>query len=649
VTFGLPISPTLVAQLAAGAGALIVVAYVLKMRRRRHEVPFSKLWQKVLEDRESSSLWRRLKRLLSLLGALLFAGALLTAALDPKVGAENEEDRSLVIIVDASASMKASEAGSTRIDRAKREAKTLLTGLGGGDAVMIVRLDGQPTPLTRFETDPPRLTQAVDGIKANDTPADLPRALRLAADALRGRKQPMIVLIGDGAYPAEMTNAAVFGEAGLGQVDLEGLDVRFVRIGGAEGEVTPNVGIVAFNVRRYLSNKLSYEVLLEVQNFGDAPVTRRLTLWNGNEAVDVKTLSLRAGERRREIYPDRGGGDERTLRAEISPVNDEPGDGFPLDDTAWALLPERKKEKVLLVTEDNLYLEGALLLDDNLTVDKLRPAAYPAALARGSLTGYDVVVYEGFTPEEPLADGPAPAAVYFKPRGPGAPIKARGEAARPFVTDLEKDHPITRWVALGDVNFDRTDVLVPEAGDVVIARSVRDPMIVAGKRGVKKFMALGFGLDGTDLPLRVAFPILIVNALDWFAGQDAELLTTYRTGRTWAIPVDPNGTMTETTLRGPAGIVKVPVTEGRARFYGQRAGIYEIDGPDGVLGLAANLADPAESALTAPASLSLGGKALEPPPTFSATFSRSLWVYLALAALFIVCVEWVTYNRRITV
>ena len=41
-----------------------MVAYILKMRRRRFEVPFSTLWQRVLREKEATSLWRRLKRLL---------------------------------------------------------------------------------------------------------------------------------------------------------------------------------------------------------------------------------------------------------------------------------------------------------------------------------------------------------------------------------------------------------------------------------------------------------------------------------------------------------------------------------------------------------------------------------------------------------
>ena len=77
---------------AAALGGLLVVAYILKLRRRRYEVPFSKLWQKVLREKESSSLWRRLRRLLSLLVQVVFLLALLFAAADPKLGVASPAD-----------------------------------------------------------------------------------------------------------------------------------------------------------------------------------------------------------------------------------------------------------------------------------------------------------------------------------------------------------------------------------------------------------------------------------------------------------------------------------------------------------------------------------------------------------------------------
>ena len=47
--------------------------------------------------------------------------------------------------------------------------------------------------------------------------------------------------------------------------------------------------------------------------------------------------------------------------------------------------------------------------------------------------------------------------------------------------------------------------------------------------GLRRSLALGFDLRQSDLPLRVAFPLLLMNALDWFAGEVDEDLGSRRT------------------------------------------------------------------------------------------------------------------------
>ena len=78
-----PIGFSLWTWFAIGAGLLAVSAYIIKMRRRRFEVPFAQLWQRVLEQKDANALWKQLKRLMSLLLILGILGILLFAALDP--------------------------------------------------------------------------------------------------------------------------------------------------------------------------------------------------------------------------------------------------------------------------------------------------------------------------------------------------------------------------------------------------------------------------------------------------------------------------------------------------------------------------------------------------------------------------------------
>ena len=635
-TSTIPASTVLIAALVAAA--LTVLAYVIKMRRRRFEVPFSSLWKRVLEQRDANSLWKQLKRLLSLALALTILALIFVAMRGPTLGLRDERARTVVVLLDASASMKATDGdadrpGLTRMARAKERAMELVDSLGGGDLAMVMRVDGQATPLSRFDSDKPMLRKIIAGVEAADTPADLPRALSAAADALRGRQRPMIVIVSDGAYAERDRNLVSweggegastdgasgsglrasaqtltgsgsgtgmgtgtgtgtesddaeasarkksFEDARLASIDLSGIDVHYLGVGSR----ADNVGIVAFNVRRYIANKAAYEVFIEVQNFGTEPAHRQLALYNGETAIEVKPIELAPGQRLREIVRELPGGESR-LRASLRPVAGPGGsDAFPLDDEAWALLPARKKQAVLLVTRDNLYLEGAMLVYDNIEVFKATPEEYDAAPDRTIVaqpdTGklYDAVVFDDHTPV--VLPPPPVNVVLFHPTGEHSPIAIRGTLPRPRITETAEDHPVMRWVQLGDVNFDASEIFAPDRskGETTLASSVREPIIAARREPGRKLVAFGFSLAGTDLMLRVGFPLLLVNTLDWFAGDDVDLATTYTTGKRLRIPLDGVSGVREVTVVEPGGARRqAPVVEGQATFYAAHVGVHQI-------------------------------------------------------------------------
>jgi Ca-activated chloride channel family protein len=693
-----PIPLAIFAWIAGGAAVLAIGAYIIKMRRRRFEVPFSRLWQRVLEQREANALWKQLRRLLSLLLILFIIGIMLFAALDPTLGAVDRKARSVVILFDASASMKAMDGDDkgeqSRLDAAKDKAKRLIDGMGGGDVALVMKVDGQATPMSRFSTDSAMLDKIVDDIQASDTPADLTRALGAAADALRDRPNPLIVLVSDGAFPepqlaqvewtpggapatppsippsaADRTSGAGSGAGpgatwstrNLAAVDLSNIDVRYLPV----GHRSDNVGIIAFNVRRYIANKAAYEVYIEVQNFGQEAAHRQLTLYNGDTAVDVRRLDLAPGQRVHQIYARLPASVDDKLRASLRPV-DGPGgsDPFALDDQAFALLPARKKQKVLLVGSPNLFLEGALLVYENIDlVGRISPAEYDARPDTAS--GVDVVVFDEHTPE--VLPPPPTSLLFFHPTGKASPIAVRREIASPHITEVDEGHPVMRWVTLTDVFMDKTDSFAPDArkGESTLAFSVADSVIAAKRDGKRKILAIGFSLpaqgreSATDLPMRVAFPMLLVNALDWFAGDQTDLLTTYPTGSRERVPLDGVVGASEAEVRGPDGkLTRTPVIDGLATFYGSRVGYYDLaaKAPDGsVLArveLAANLSSIEESDIAPSSKLTLGGargKQLAEPEAFAITRSRKLWIYLIVFAAGLLLVEWITYHRRITV
>src|SRR3954463_10387156 len=128
---GIPLQ-TLI-QIGALAGAIIVTLYILKLRRRPVAVPFSKIWERILRDKEATSLFSQLKRLLSLLLQLALLALLLLALGDPRAAANMIEGRNIVVLVDASASMAATDVGPSRIEAARERLKGMVRGLSGSD------------------------------------------------------------------------------------------------------------------------------------------------------------------------------------------------------------------------------------------------------------------------------------------------------------------------------------------------------------------------------------------------------------------------------------------------------------------------------------------------------------------------------------
>ena len=377
----------------------------------------------------------------------------------------------------------------------------------------------------------------------------------------------------------------------------------------------------------------------------------------GATAVDVRELTLAPGQRHREIYRELPGGEDNRLRATLRPVDGGTTDPFPLDDEAFALLPARKKQKVLLVTEDNLYLEGAVMVYDNIEPAKVTPAEYDANPAIAA--DFSVVIFDEHTP----AQVPPPPAhlLYFHPAKDRSPVRVTGVLERPRITELDETHPVMRWVGLSDVNFDKSAVFAADRdrGEAVLASSVRQAIAVAKRDGGRKIVVFGFSLpapgrqDATDLPLRVAFPLLLVNSLDYFAGDEVDLLTTYATGRRERVLLDGVQGSGEVQVTGPDGKRSTaPVLDGQATFYASRVGFHELTttGAEPLrLELAANLASPGESDIAPASKLTLGGQALAAPEPFTVSRSRKLWIYFVLLAALLIGLEWITYHRRVTV
>jgi len=607
------LSGPLPARAAAVAGAIgaaaITALYLVRLRRRRVVVAFAPLWLDAIGPRRTTSWARRLRDLLSLLLALAMLGALLLAAVDPRPAAADRAGRSLVVLIDRSASMSARAGPGTRLDAARARATAIVDGLAAADRALVASFASDAVAESGFEADAGRLRRAIAAVAPSEEPGDLPRALTFASAILRGRPRPTIVLVSDGAFADEARRTM--------PADV---DVRFAGVGQAGG----NVGIISFAARRVPADPSAVDAALVVQNFGRRRAVVGVDITAGDITVERVRLDLGPGERRRHELPNVFAADvrlqARLLTADGRPLAEGGEDELALDDTAFAVVPPLPRRRVLRVGGANLYLDGALLsLGRTVTVDRVTPAAAEARRARW--TDYDLVVFDGVAPAEPPSKG---RFLFLDAHGAGSPFPEHGTVRDPVIADVRRDHPLTRQLDLGDVNISAARRLTLAAGDVAVAGSFGVPLLIARERPGLRIAATSFDPRKSDLPMRPAFPLLIANALAWAAGANADA----------AIEAPP-ALLTGASARPREDLPEISI----AHVGFHRAGDVIV---------AANLGDGRESDTTPAAELDLGGHRLAPPdPSVWRGGIRAgafaLWLAFALLV-----VEWVSYHRRWT-
>jgi Ca-activated chloride channel homolog len=625
---GLPLGTLL--GIFAGAGALVVVFYVLKLRRRAVPVPFSRIWDSVLRDKQATELFSKLRRLLSLLLQLALLGLMVLALGDPKPKEDLRDGRHLLLLVDGSASMKAVDVKPSRLQLAKVEAEKIVRGLGASDRAIVVQMGSVPTPRSSMSGDQTELLQSIGQVVASDTRADLEAGLSFARDSLRGLPNAELVIIGDGAYGEQSELDEL-----TRRVGLEGAAPRFVPI----GKSGKNLSITEFSVRRYPLDKSRYEVMLEIANLNDAPADVELELSGDGVVVDVTRLKLAAAERLPRFYQDLAGA-SRTLTARIKAT---PGlDELPADDVAYALLPERRRARVLLVTPGNTYLEATLLLDEYLDVTQLTPGA---PLPDGK---FDVAIFDGIAPALNDRIG---AALYLDPPSDASPVPIAGNVEDFGFDTWDRKSPVLRFMSMGDIQVAKGRTFKPAAGDKVLGASDHGPILVGGARDGHRFVALGFDPRDSDFVLRIGWPLFVLNTINAFIEEDTGYVSSYRTGDVWHITVP--GSLGTVNLLEPGGFKHaVPVSDGRAVFRGEQAGFYKLSGGEGdaLLGeFAANLSDLEESRIQPKKALVLAGKQAGPVAIAPVSLKSEVWIYLLAAVLVVSLLEWITYHRRVTV
>jgi hypothetical protein len=273
-------------------------------------------------------------------------------------------------------------------------------------------------------------------------------------------------------------------------------------------ETAANVGIAAFDIRPVPARPSAYEAYVEVVNASRDRRRAELSIRDSSGLRVRRALDLASRERVRDAF-DVSGFTAGPVKATVASV----GDSFAPDDAAVAYLPSHRRIRTLLVTSGNGPLETALGLDPLVELTTAR------ALDAAATDAADVCVFDRVAPP----DEPRKPALLFRPPDVawlGATVRVVGDLAHPAVTLWDRAHPVLQLVNSRDVRIDQSEKLeiTSKAPGVTVAASAGSaPLVVVVDRSPRRVI-VGFGLQDTDFPFQLGFPLFLRNALEWLTG-----------------------------------------------------------------------------------------------------------------------------------
>jgi Ca-activated chloride channel homolog len=480
--------------LVFGAVPLILFLHSLKPKGFKVSTTTLFLWERVLKQRPLATRlgWLFRKNLLLMLQIL--AACLLIAALaDPSLLHLGAASGDLVVVIDLSASMKARGPSGTRFEAARKEFLSLVDRLASGQKMMVIGAGTQTRLMVPFTEDKRRLREAGRDMAATDGSGRIKEAILFAHAFLKPGSPDQVVVISDGAF------------VGAEEFARQAPHLRFIMVEGG----IDNVGILGFEVRRYAERPSQYEIMVHLKNFTPRAIRAPLTLTLGEKTLVRESIDVEPEGRRILVYPLEG-----TLAGTLV-ARLETDDDFATDNQAYLAISEGPPVRLLYVGPGNPFLSSLLRFFPNVQVtatQRLEPDVTQPE------SQYDLVIFDR-VPVPALNQGNY---ILINTLAPNLPLKIQGTDRNPRIVAPLAKHPITEGLSLADLRVRETLRVGVTGEGVVLARSPQAPVLFALERGKLRLLFIAFDLTASDLPLRVAFPVLFHNAIEWFQPQRVE-------------------------------------------------------------------------------------------------------------------------------
>jgi Ca-activated chloride channel homolog len=604
---------------------IVVVFYLLKVRRHDEEVSSTFLWNDLIRDLAAHEPLQRLKWSLLLLLQLLALALITLAVARPFSEQLGQKPVQAVLLLDGSASMQAQDIQPSRFARAVESARSTLAGLPENSLATAILVAAHPQVLVSATADRRQVDRALADAQPSGAAADMREALLLARSLGGDPNARRIYLFTDGAFtlPADLPD-----------------DLGSVEVVPVTQQSTGNLAVTTLSTRPDPQDNRRQQLFTRVQNFSDSAAQATVTISVDGQAVEERDLDLAANGQSDQVFEQLPAG---ARWASVS-IGDKRGDNvLTIDDTAYAVLVQHKPAQVLLVSPGNPYLEKVLTLLPNVDLYRIPAQRYLAVEA----DRFDIIVFDAYLP--PLL--PRGNLLVVNPPDRGS-FRTTGQVRRPRVASWDREDPILSFVDIRDLNVNTASkVDLPRWAKPLVSTADGIPLMAAGQDGDRRVAILPFDLKQSNLPLMSAFPILMANLVNYLSPPGVVQSSEVQTGAPESLlplpqvervrVAGPDNHATEfSTGQGP---ITYATTDVPGLYHVQQI----VQGGQQTVEddlFAANLANPDESdirprltGLSNPGPLDAG----------LATLQKEFWGLLAALVLPLLMFEWFWFHRRV--
>jgi hypothetical protein len=357
---------------------ILITIYILRNKYKETTAPSTYLWELSAKFLKKRNPLRKMEHLWILIIQLACIAAMAFALAKPTFTLKGKADN-MVFVLDTTASMGITHNNSTRFEKAKAQILEKAGSAAKGSTFSLIVSENDSRVICKKVNDFDRFKIYLDSVGLTTTTSKLDTSLNLAQELFSDGSANVCYLATD-----KIADASAIKNIELIDVsdDEKNYAIRDFSYSYVDDTLTLNGQVVAYDDNIPADGlELKVDITINDKELGYQPVKIAPNLSGVDQPFSVTP----------KITLPNGKDDIEVIKAEI--LNE---DALPVDNTFYIYNTDTATETdILVVSAKPFYLKSVFKALGNITVKTLAPASY----TDGASEGYDIVVFDAFTPD----------------------------------------------------------------------------------------------------------------------------------------------------------------------------------------------------------------------------------------------------------